>query len=90
MGWGDDGYFDTEHFLQNSRQCLPSGDYKVEIFINGRLAASKVEEDVDTGDLVAAYVLDVGAGFCVPRDWSFQTDLPGTGPRGMSGPSSGI
>ena len=84
-------YFDSEIFLQKARQCLPDADYKVEIYINGRLAGSAEEHDVDVGGLTAAYVSDMGVGFCRPADWVRQEDfLPGivfgyTSPDGTSG-----
>ena len=86
----DGTYFDNEHFLQFARQCLPTADYKVEIYINGRLEVSAVEPAIDTGQLTAAYESDMRVGFCRPEDWALHEDFLGTGPDGQTGSLEGI
>ncbi len=79
-GQGTDGrYFSLAPYLSqvSPPQCLPAGQYKVEIFINGRLAAEGSVES-NFSDYQAFLGRDLTAAFCRPPDWIRRTDgIPG-------------
>ncbi len=53
--------------------CLPSGSYRVELYVNGRLAA-EASEPVDFGGYDAFVARDLTMAFCRPSDWVRRTD----------------
>jgi len=58
-------------------QCLPSGQYKVEIYVNGRLAAQG-SAGTNFTDYQAFLARDLTSAFCVPPDWVRRSDgMPG-------------
>jgi tetratricopeptide (TPR) repeat protein len=57
--------------------CLPTGSYKVELYVNGRLAA-EAAQSTDFGDYDAFMARDLTMAFCRPTDWVRREDrLPG-------------
>ena len=57
--------------------CLPVGSYRVELYVNGRLAAQG-ELAADFGDFEAFMGRDLTMAFCRPSDWTRMADrLPG-------------
>jgi tetratricopeptide (TPR) repeat protein len=66
---GADGYGQRNPFLSASGQCLQDGSYRVEIYINGKLAGS-TEKDFTLGSMKGHRLLDVGAAACLPGDWT--------------------
>ncbi len=57
--------------------CLPEGSYRVELYVNGRLAA-EASTTTDFGDLDAFMARDLTMAFCHPSDWVRREDrLPG-------------
>lgn len=77
---GTDGrYFRLSAYLSRITppQCLPSGQYKVEIYINGRLSAEGTVA-TDFSDYQAFFARDLTSAFCLPPDWVRRTDgIPG-------------
>jgi tetratricopeptide (TPR) repeat protein len=65
---GADGYGQRSPFLSASGDCLHDGSYRVEIYINGKLAGS-TEKDFTLGSLKGHRLLDVGVAGCIPEDW---------------------
>jgi tetratricopeptide (TPR) repeat protein len=64
-------YWASRSYLLGSipHQCLPDGSYRVELFINGRLAAEPVTRDLDEPELTTVSRPDMGLLFCRPADW---------------------
>ncbi|MEO6350522.1 MAG: hypothetical protein ABIP53_07710 [Candidatus Limnocylindrales bacterium] len=57
--------------------CLPQGTYRVEIYVNGRLAAEG-SQPTDFGNYEAFLARDLTMAFCRPTDWLRRADrLPG-------------
>jgi hypothetical protein len=66
---GPEGYGRHDYFLARSGQCLHDGSYRVEIYINGKLAGTK-DSDFTPGSLQGHRWLDVGVAACAPQDWT--------------------
>lgn len=70
--------------------CLPVGTYRVELYVNGRLAAEGTQA-TDFGQYQAFMARDLTMAFCRPTDWQRRADrLPGLidgfqSPDGLSG-----
>jgi hypothetical protein len=64
-------YWSGRSYLLGStpQRCVPDGSYRVEVYINGRLAAAPVTADVDQPELVTVARRDMGLLFCRPADW---------------------
>jgi len=77
---GTDGrYFVLAPYLSrvSPPQCLPSGQYKVEIYINDRRAAEGTAQS-DFPDYQAFLARDLTSAVCRPPDWIRRTDgIPG-------------
>lgn len=57
--------------------CLPAGEYRVELYVNGRLAAEG-SGSADYGALVPYYARDMTVAMCRPADWNRREDrVPG-------------
>ena len=57
--------------------CLPPGNYRVELFVNGRLAA-EASDTAAFGDYDAFMARDLTMAFCRPTDWVRRADrMPG-------------
>jgi hypothetical protein len=57
--------------------CLPVGSYRVELYVNGRLAAEGTIA-TDFGEYQAFMARDLTMAFCRPADWVRRADrLPG-------------
>ena len=58
--------------------CLPSGDYRLEVYVNGRLAAKRQVAARVTGRLEPSAVQDMDVQICRPRTWvRLPSRLPG-------------
>lgn len=59
--------------------CLPTTDYRVEVYVNGRLAATGASDPEDSlGDLTASVDPDIGYAVCHPPGWRpVANPLPG-------------
>jgi tetratricopeptide (TPR) repeat protein len=59
--------------------CLPTAEYRVEIYVNGRLAGvGKSDPTDELGDLTAATDTDIGYRICHPPNWRpLENALPG-------------
>lgn len=77
---GTDGrYFMLSPYLSvtSPPQCLPVGQYRAEIYINGRRAAEGTV-NADFADAEAFLARDLTSAFCRPPDWIRRTDaIPG-------------
>jgi hypothetical protein len=59
-------------------QCLPSGAYKLELYVNGRLATARRVERHVTGHLESSAVQDMNLQVCRPKAWGrLPTRSPG-------------
>ena len=57
--------------------CLTSGDYRLEIYVNGRLGARQ-EMKADLGELQGTSDTDIGYALCRPKEWKpSEQALPG-------------
>lgn len=65
---GANGVFLITRYLQATGQCLEPGAYRVEVFVNGHLAAT-AQTNATLPTLAAAAMPDVGASVCHPQDW---------------------
>ena len=65
-------YFGTGAYLLTAdpHACVPDGRYRVELFLNGRLAADPVIETVDAADLSVEDRPDLGLLLCRPAGWT--------------------
>jgi hypothetical protein len=74
-------YFASQGYLLASdpRRCVPDGRYRVELYLNGRLAVEPVERTLDMPDLVTEDHPDLGLLFCRPADWVAAPPEPGSG-----------
>jgi len=75
--------------LTSPAACLPPGEYRLELYVNGHLASTTTKPYKTPRK--AAALRGLGAGLCLPEDWK-QTDrrMPGLvdgylGPDGESG-----
>ena len=77
---GPDGrYFVLAPYLSqvSPPQCLPSGQYKAEIYLNGRRVAEGTVQS-DFPDFQAFLARDLTSAVCRPGDWVRRTDgVPG-------------
>jgi Tfp pilus assembly protein PilF len=67
----DGGWFGLVEYLPNAQppRCLPTGSYRVEVYVNGHLAGTGTA-DGSFGDLQTVTDPVLNAGFCVPADWT--------------------
>jgi hypothetical protein len=73
------GYFQLNRYLGLTvpPRCLPTGEYRLELYLNGRLAATK-EAVPAFAELEAAVARDITIGYCRPADWQpIDEQLPG-------------
>jgi hypothetical protein len=66
----DGGWFSLEDYLPvpSPPRCLPSGTYKVEVYVNGHLAGTETAP-ADFGSERTVTDAGLNAGFCVPSTW---------------------
>jgi tetratricopeptide (TPR) repeat protein len=72
-------HFDLRSFLPDTvpPRCFPQGEYRVELYVNGRLAGT-ARQETTFGDLRAAVDRDIGVGLCHPPVWTPALgNLPG-------------
>jgi tetratricopeptide (TPR) repeat protein len=63
--------------LVSPAQCLPAGQYRVELYVNGRYAATGTVQS-DFPDYQAFLGRDLTSAFCRPADWVRRSDaIPG-------------
>ncbi len=53
-------------YLAQAHRCLGDGDYRVEVYVNGALAASREQRFTTVGALTPALFHDTGTLMCVP------------------------
>ena len=72
-------YYASQGYLlaSNPSACVPDGRYRVELYLNGRLAADPVEETLDMPELITERRTDLGVLFCRPAGWAEATGEPG-------------
>jgi len=63
---GSQGYLATSH----PSQCLPAARYRVELYLDGRLAADPVTITADPPPMTAEQPWDLGLRFCRPAAWT--------------------
>ncbi len=65
-------YFGSQgHLLASDpHECVPDGRYRVELYLNGRLATGPITREIDAPDLVTEEHVDLGLLFCRPAGWS--------------------
>ena len=66
----DGGWFNLQQYLTAASppRCLPSGRYRVELYVNGHLAGTATTSE-DFGSLATLTDKGLNASFCVPGDW---------------------
>jgi len=66
----DGGWFSLEDYLPAAAppRCLPTGTYKVEVYVNGHLAGTG-RTPADFGSERTVTDTGLNGGFCVPSDW---------------------
>lgn len=71
----DVGYYSLRSYLAATSPpaCLSTGTYRVEIYLNGRLAGT-AEVDDELPELTGYVPRDLNAGLCRPTDW-VRSDL---------------
>ena len=75
-----DRYFGLTDSLSTEGSCLPAtGNYRVELYINGQLAATQTTAAPSLPALTAERVTDIGVGLCRPADWKPPTSGVFTG-----------
>ncbi|MFN8620974.1 MAG: hypothetical protein U0869_09555 [Chloroflexota bacterium] len=74
-----DGYSGIQNRLRSgpSAECLTSGRYRVQLFLNGRAAASQ-EQQIDLPERTADTWEDLGVRLCRPTDWTIAEVVPGS------------
>ncbi|MFL5799923.1 MAG: tetratricopeptide repeat protein [Actinomycetota bacterium] len=67
---GDGGWFNLQQYLTAASppRCLPSGSYRVEVYVNGHLAGTATTRE-DFGSLATITDKGLNASFCIPTDW---------------------
>ena len=72
-------YYASQGYLMasNPATCVPDGRYRVELYLNGRLAADPVEETLDMPELVTERRTALGVLFCRPAGWTETASEPG-------------
>jgi hypothetical protein len=67
-------YYGTQKYLLASvpNRCVPDGRYRVELYLNGVMAAGPVVEAIDTQELTTEIRPDLGLLFCRPSSWSVR------------------
>lgn len=71
--YGSQGYL----FTSDPSSCVPDGRYRVELYLNGELAADPVTEELDMPELTTERRSDLGLLFCRPSDWTEVDVEPG-------------
>jgi tetratricopeptide (TPR) repeat protein len=71
--YGSQGYL----FTSDPSSCVPDGRYRVELYLNGELAAEPVTEELDMPELATERRTDLGLLFCRPSTWTEGTSEPG-------------
>jgi tetratricopeptide (TPR) repeat protein len=66
----DGGWFNLQQYLTAATppRCLPSGSYRVEVYVNGHLAGTATTRE-EFGSLATITDKGLNASFCVPSDW---------------------
>ncbi len=60
-----------------THQCLPNGEYKAELYVNGRLAGQAIQT-LHSDPLSSRTLGDLNFGYCTPSVWSRpSSSLPG-------------
>ena len=68
LGSNPNDYILKTKYLTSTNRCLDPGRYRVEVYIDGRLAG-QVEADATFGGLEAATLRDLGVAVCNPAGW---------------------
>jgi tetratricopeptide (TPR) repeat protein len=73
-------YYGTQGYLFTSdpASCVPDGRYRVELYLNGELAADPVTEDLDMPELTTERRSDLMLLFCRPSGWTEGEAVPGS------------
>ena len=92
LGVSGDTLFSLLQYLPAASppRCLPSGAYKVEVYVNGELAGTKTTP-ADFGEVRTVTDPGLNAGFCVPADWQQNNaSTPGVTQAWTKGATEGI
>lgn len=76
---GDDSYWGNTTAVLNDLPpaCVQPGQYRVELYLNGELQASReATASAQQGDYSPVFARDVGVGMCLPGGWE-STGSPG-------------